>query len=57
MKCIKCGGSKVVPILYGMPAFSEELEQKLNDEELHLGGCCLTGADPKYHCFACKKGF
>ena len=57
MRCIKCGSSRVAPILYGMPAFSEELEEKLNNEKLYLGGCCLTGADPKYHCFKCKKDF
>ncbi len=57
MKCIKCGSGRVAPILYGMPAFSEELERKLNSQKLYLGDCCVTGADPKYHCFECKKNF
>lgn len=57
MKCPKCGSKEVAPILHGMPAWSEDLEQKLNNRELYLGGCCLTGADPDYHCFGCKKDF
>ena len=43
--------------MYGMPLFDEELEQALKDEKIYLGGCCLSGADPKYHCFKCKKNF
>ena len=27
-KCPKCGSRRVAPILYGMPAFSEEMEQQ-----------------------------
>ena len=38
-KCPKCGSRRVAPILYGMPAFNEEVEQKLNEEKLYLGGC------------------
>ena len=54
-KCPKCGSTRLAPILYGMPAFDEEMESKLNNEELYLGGCCITGRDPQYHCFACGK--
>ena len=57
MKCVKCGSNRVAPIMYGMPFFDEELEQALKDEKIYLGGCCLSGADPKYHCFKCKKDF
>ena len=35
-KCPKCGSKRVAPILYGLPVFSEELEQKLNNEMLYL---------------------
>lgn len=54
-KCPKCGSRRVAPILYGMPAFSEEMEQQLKEEKLYLGGCCISGMDPTYHCFHCKK--
>jgi len=55
-KCPKCGSEKIAPILYGMPAFDEEMERELNDQKLYLGGCCITGSDPEYHCFGCGKG-
>lgn len=54
-KCPKCGSRRIAPILYGMPAFSEKMEQQLNEEKLYLGGCCISGIDPTYHCFQCKK--
>lgn len=54
-KCPKCGSKRIAPILYGMPAFDEEMEQLLKDEKLYLGGCCISFAQPEYHCFECKK--
>lgn len=54
-KCPKCGSRHVAPILYGMPAFEEEMKRKLNNQELYLGGCCIGEADPQYHCFGCGK--
>lgn len=55
MKCPKCGSKKLAPILYGMPAFDEEMKRKLDNKQLVLGGCCITGADPQFHCFGCGK--
>lgn len=55
IKCPKCGSRRVAPILYGMPAYSEEMEQQLKEEKLYLGGCCISGMEPTYHCFQCKK--
>jgi len=54
-KCPKCGSTRVAPILYGMPAFDEEMERQLSNEKLYLGGCCVSDWDPEYHCFACGK--
>lgn len=54
-KCPKCGSDRVAPILYGMPAHSEEMEQQLKDKKLYLGGCCVSNMQPTYHCFQCKK--
>ena len=55
MKCPKCGSKRVARILYGMPAFNEEMQRKINNEELYLGGCCISEHDPGYHCFGCGK--
>ena len=57
MKCHKCGSNRVGRIQYGMPAFDEALERKIREEKIYLGGCCISGNDPKWHCFACKKNF
>ena len=40
--CPKCGCSKIASILYGMPAFSPELEMELDEGKIVLGGCCIT---------------
>lgn len=54
-KCPKCGSTRVAQILRGMPAYDEEMERQLRNEELYLGGCCVSDWDPEYHCFACGK--
>ena len=50
----KCGLNKVVSILYGLPMFDEELERKLDAGEIVLGGCCVSGDDPTWHCVSCR---
>lgn len=55
MKCPKCGSKHTAPILYGLPEFDTEMERKLDNDELYLGGCCVTDYDPTYHCFSCNK--
>ncbi len=54
-KCPKCGSRRVAPILYGMPVFDDEMQKQLDNEQLYLGGCCVTEHDPQYHCFECGK--
>ena len=54
-KCPRCGSTRLAPILYGYPLFDDELQKKLEEEKLALGGCCITGCDPKYHCFECDS--
>lgn len=47
-KCPKCKSSKVLGILYGLPT-----DEVINDSEVYLGGCCVFGNDPKWHCDDC----
>ena len=54
-KCPKCGGEHLTPILYGYPDFNEETKRRVENRELFLGGCRITGCDPKFHCFDCGK--
>jgi hypothetical protein len=44
----------VADILYGMPAFSRQLEKDLEAGRLTLGGCCVTDDDPQWQCADCE---
>lgn len=67
IKCPRCGSTNTARILYGMPAWSEELEEKVNSGKIHIGGCKLLGVetedgtmislDSKRYCNHCKKEF
>lgn len=57
LKCPSCGGKPIATILYGMPAYSVELEEKLQSGAIALGGCCVTDDDPKWTCTHCGQNF
>ena len=66
IKCPYCGGNSTARILYGMPSFSEELEKKIADGKVSIGGCKLMGVEidgefvetnPKRICNTCQKTF
>ena len=54
-KCPKCGSKQIAPILYGMPAMNEEMQQRINEKKIYLGGCMISDRNPTYHCFKCRK--
>lgn len=52
--CPVCGKSgTLVPILYGLPAMSAELEAALARGDARLGGCLLVPDQPTHACRAC----
>ena len=51
-KCPKCGSNRMVDILYGYPA--PETLHEAEKGEIALGGCCITGDDPKWKCMECE---
>ena len=67
IKCPYCGSTDTARILYGMPAFSDEIKEKLDCGKIHLGGCCVMGSetedgemiqtDPRRYCNHCRKEF
>ena len=66
IKCPHCGSIDTARYIYGYPAFSEEMQQKLDAGKWILGGCCINGAEingqfvdtmPARHCNKCKKDF
>ena len=52
IKCPFCGSPKVVRILYGMPSYDAFLEAEAG--KIILGGCVVSGNDPKWGCTDCK---
>jgi DNA-directed RNA polymerase subunit RPC12/RpoP len=49
--CPKCGSTEVVRIVYGLPG--PELLEEAKRGQIALGGCCVTGNDPQWHCHEC----
>ncbi len=57
IKCPYCKSENVARYAYGMPAFNEELEEKLANDEIVLGGCCIKPNSSAYKCNDCGKDF
>ena len=66
IKCPYCGSKSTARILYGLPAFSEELQKKLDSGKISLGGCMtfeipvngeMVQTNPARVCNDCKKEF
>jgi len=52
-KCPECGFDKVARILYGMQAYTPELEKDLEEGKVALGGCIVTPENPTWQCVTC----
>ena len=52
--CPNCGGTDIAIILWGLANMDSELNKKLEDKKVVLGGCCVTGNDPKLECNDCS---
>lgn len=66
IRCPRCGSINTARILYGMPAMSDALEEKMRAGRIHLGGCRINSAelngqtvrtDPTRRCNSCNKEF
>lgn len=58
VKCPKCGKGKLSKLLWGMPAYTEELQKDIESGKTRLAGCCITKENPaRYYCRWCKKEF
>ncbi len=52
-KCPNCSSTNRAEILWGLPADMREIEKELERKEIVLGGCTVTGNDPKWECNDC----
>lgn len=55
--CPSCGSSEVAKIMWGEPAFTEELVEQLESGAVVLGGCCLSESSPEWQCRSCGHRF
>lgn len=55
--CPFCGSTNVAEILYGLPVFSDKLDEDIKRGKVVLGGCCISNNDPDNHCNNCNKDF
>jgi len=53
--CPACGSKRVARIMYGYPAYSDELQAQLDAGTVVLGGCVITGDDPAWRCTQCGQ--
>jgi transposase-like protein len=58
-KCPNCKSTNVGVIFWGYPLVKnkEQFEKDLASGKIHLGGCCISDDDPKWHCNSCKNEF
>ncbi len=57
LECPKCGSKRIARILWGMPAFTEELERDLEEGRIVLGGCCISEDSRDWECRDCGCRF
>ena len=55
--CPFCGSDNVALIQWGRPMWNDELERKLKDGEIVLGGCMISPDSEKWECNNCGKRF
>lgn len=53
--CPKCQSKNVARVLFGLPNYNEDLDRKLKNKEVVLGGCVLDVGAPDYHCNECGE--
>ena len=54
MNCPKCDSSSIAEIFWGLPADMDSLKKSLEKKEIVLGGCVVSGNDPKWECNNCN---
>lgn len=55
-RCPRCGPVRPVPIMYGLPAFLDEVREAERRGELLWAGCVVSGESPLYACPVCYEG-
>lgn len=53
--CPKCGGAESARVLYGLPAFTDELKKAIEGKRVVLGGCPVYAGAPRFICTRCGE--
>ena len=57
LRCPECGSNNIAEILWGLPAFTDELKKSLDEGKVVLDGCCISDDDPRCQCNECMSTF
>ena len=57
IKCPRCGKGKLSKLLWGLPAFDEQMCLDIESGKIKLAGCLVEEIKPRYYCRWCKKEF
>ena len=52
--CPECKSDKITFLLWGLPAFSDELEKRIDKGEVELRGCCVDPHSKQFRCNNCN---
>jgi len=53
--CPRCGSTSSAIVLYGLPAFTKELERAIEDGRVVLAGCLTYAGAPRWICRQCGE--
>lgn len=54
--CPSCGSQESATLLYGLPAFTDELRQAIEQKKVLLAGCPVYAGAPLWQCSVCGTG-
>ena len=57
LMCPHCGSTDTSRIWYGLPKMTKKDLRKLDNNEIHLGGCCIFDDSPSHYCYTCERDF
>jgi len=52
-QCPNCQSTNRAEIIFGLIADMGEIEELIKNKKIVLGGCIVTGNDPKWECNEC----
>jgi hypothetical protein len=52
--CPNCDSPRIAKIVYGYPNYDDKMAEDISEEEIVLGGCCVTEDDPDFQCIECQ---